>query len=232
MSRIARLKNQLKARLGRIAFVGIDHPCPKIWYGSPYGGFYVDPTLLDEQSVVYSFGIGEDISFDLDIIRNHGCRVFGFDPTPKSIAWLHGQNTPDGFHFRPFGLGARTETAKFHLPKNSAHVSGSVFGHEGVKDSASIEVPLKSFRDILAETGHRRIDLLKMDIEGSEYPVIEDVLRAGVPIRQLLVETHERFFSDGKQKTEKLVRSLREHGYRVFGISDSYREISFVRKDR
>jgi len=229
MSHIARLKNRIKARLGRIAFVGVDHRRPKIWYGSPYGGFYVDAALLDENSIVYSFGIGEDISFDLDIIRNHGCRVFGFDPTPKSIAWLHGRNRPEGFHFCPFGLGEKTETAKFHLPKNSGHVSGSVFGHDGVKDSDCIEVPLKSFGDILAETGHRNIDLLKMDIEGSEYLVIEDVLSAGVPIRQLLVETHERFFSDGKQKTEKIVRTLREHGYRVFGISDSYREISFVK---
>jgi len=67
MSLIARLKNRIKARLGRVAFVGIERKGPKTWYGSPYGGFYVDPTLLDENSVVYSFGIGEDISFDLDI---------------------------------------------------------------------------------------------------------------------------------------------------------------------
>jgi len=34
-------------------------------------------------AVVYSLGIGEDISFDLALIEKYGARVHAFDPTPK-----------------------------------------------------------------------------------------------------------------------------------------------------
>ena len=44
----------------------------------------------------------------------------------------------------------------------------------------------------MRELGRDHIDVLKMDIEGSEYGVLEDVLY--LDIRQLLVEVHQRFF--------------------------------------
>lgn len=227
--KLKRLEYWIKARIGKIAFIDIEHKCPKKWYGNGYGGFYVNPTLLDKNSIIYSFGIGEDISFDTEIIRDYQCRVFGFDPTPKSIHWLKSQNTPPSFHFYPYGLGTQTEKVKFHLPKNKEHISGSVFDHGLVSEEDYVEVPLKSFRDILAETGHQYIDVLKMDIEGSEYLVIDDILRSGIPIRQLLLETHERFFPDGRDKGKKFFRSLYDHGYRIFAISDTYQEISFMK---
>lgn len=226
---LKRLEYWIKSRIGKIAFIDIEHKCPKKWYGSDYGGFYVNHTLLSSNSIIYSFGIGQDISFDREITQNHHCQVFGFDPTPKSINWLKTQDIPDSFHFYPFGLGIKTEMVKFHLPKNKEHVSGSVFDHRLVSEEDYIEVPLKSFSDILAETGHFHIDVLKMDIEGSEYLVIDDILRAGIPIKQLLLETHERFFNDGKQKGKKFFQTLYDHGYRIFAISDTYQEISLIK---
>jgi hypothetical protein len=38
--------------------------------------------------------------------------------------------------------------------------------------------------------GHREIDLLKIDIEGAEYGVLEQILRDRIAVRQLLVEFH------------------------------------------
>ena len=89
---------------------------------------------------------------------------------------------------------------------------------------------LKSFSDILADLGHQQIDVLKMDIEGSEYAIIEDILTSGIPITQILVETHERFFEDGKTKGERFFKLLHRHGYRIFAISDTYQEISLVKQ--
>ena len=66
--------------------------CDYEWYGNEYGGFNVNPNLIENNGIVYSFGIGEDISFDEAIMRNHNCTVFGFDPTPKSIEWCSRQN--------------------------------------------------------------------------------------------------------------------------------------------
>ena len=60
--KITRTKQHLKRSIN----------CEHEWYGSEYGGFYVCPSLLNSQSVVYSFGVGEDISFDKSIIEKHG----------------------------------------------------------------------------------------------------------------------------------------------------------------
>lgn len=228
-NRLKRLEYWIKARIGKIAFIDIEHRVDKKWYGSGYGGFYVHPESLSSDAIVYSFGIGQDISFDRAIIDEHGCQVFGFDPTPKSIDWLKSQQVPENFHFYPYGIGKQTENVKFHLPKNKDHVSGSIFGHDLVSDADFVEVSLKSFSDILRETGHTKVGILKMDIEGSEYVVIESILKADIQIDQLLIETHERFFADGKAKGEKFFKMLFDHGYRIFAISDTYQEISLLK---
>lgn len=228
-NRLKRLEYWAKARLGKIAFIDIEYRTKKVWYGSDYGGFYVDPTHLNKDSIIYSFGIGEDISFDRAVIEKHGCQVFGFDPTPKSISWVEKQDLPAEFHFYPYGLGERTEHVKFHLPKNKAHVSGSIFDHQLVSDEDYVSVPLKSFSDIIKETGHRTIDVLKMDIEGSEYVVLDSILESDIQINQLLLETHERFFPDGKSKGKQFFATLKAHGYRIFAISDTYQEISLMK---
>lgn len=228
-SKLKRLEYWVKARLGKIAFIDIEHRIHKSWYGSDYGGFYVHPDDLQSDSIVYSFGIGQDISFDQQIIAQHHCQVFGFDPTPKSINWVASQNIPANFNFYPYGLGVKTEEVKFHLPKNKEHVSGSVFDHRLVSEEDYVSVPLKSFSDILVDTGHQKIDILKMDIEGSEYIVIDSILDAGVPINQLLLETHERFFEDGTDKGRKFFKTLYDHDYRIFAISDTYQEISLIK---
>ncbi|GHE48839.1 FkbM family methyltransferase [Sphingobacterium griseoflavum] len=228
-SKLKRFEYWIKARIGKIAFIDIEYRLAKKWYGSDYGGFYVHPDVLDQHAIVYSFGIGQDISFDNAMIQAHQCQVYGFDPTPKSIEWVGGQSTPAQFHFYPYGLGTKTETVKFHLPKNKEHVSGSVFDHNLVSEDDYVEVPLKSFADILKETGHTHIDVLKMDIEGSEYVVIDSILNAGISIKQLLLETHERFFDDGKEKGRLFFQKLYDRGYRIFAISDTYQEISLIK---
>ena len=39
------------------------------YLGTEYGGWLVDLDLIPERSTIVSAGIGEDISFDLELIR-------------------------------------------------------------------------------------------------------------------------------------------------------------------
>jgi hypothetical protein len=61
-------------------------------YGSNYGGWVVATDYLNKDFVIYSFGVGEDVSFYLDIISKYGLTVHAFDPTPRSIDWVKKQN--------------------------------------------------------------------------------------------------------------------------------------------
>ena len=94
--------------------------------------------------------------------------------------------------------------------------------------SGSTEVPAKTLTTIMKDLGHERIDVLKMDIEGAEYSVLEGLLGSAVRPVQILVEFHHRFSSLNKSQTLKAIRELRQAGYALAHISSTGREFSFV----
>lgn len=201
--------------------------CKKKWYGSSYGGFYVNPDLLNQNSIVYSFGIGKDISFDKKIMKNHKCKVYGFDPTPKSIEFVKNEKKNNLFVFNDYGISVKTGVETFFLPANERMVSGSAAMNQFVSEDRAISVKMKCFEDITAEFGHHHVDVVKMDIEGSEYDVIETLVDSKVTITQLLVEFHDRFF-EGEIKSKKIIELLRQKGFEIFSASLNYEEISFI----
>lgn len=206
----------------------VNHTCPTIRLGNDYGGWAVNPELLTKDSVVYSFGIGEDISFDLALIERVGCTVHAFDPTPRSIAWVRAQKLPPQFVLHEYGLGATDGTVTFFPPKNPKHISHTVIEGAQATDGA-ITVPVKRLATIMRELGHDRVDLLKMDIEGAEYGVVEDLVNSRAPIHQLLIEYHHRFAQVGPAKTQASLDLLDRAEFKLFCISESLEEYSFVR---
>src|ERR1700722_14661369 len=100
--------------------------------GSTYGGWTICTEAgLGPNSVIYSVGVGEDISFDLGLIQKFGCPVLAFDPTPRSIDWLKTQNLPQQFQFFPWGLGETDGLASFAAPAKARSVSYSSVARKG-----------------------------------------------------------------------------------------------------
>ena len=69
------------------------------YLGTAYGGFSIAIEKLPKNPIVYSFGVGEDISFDIALIKKFNAVVYAFDPTPKSIEWLKKSPPPRKFSF-------------------------------------------------------------------------------------------------------------------------------------
>lgn len=215
-------------RQGRYLKKGII--CRSHWFGNDYGGFYACPDFLNQNSIVYSFGIGEDISFSRSLIEKYNCKVYGFDPTPKSIHWVHKQQKPERFQFFDYGIDRVSGLTNFHLPKNPDYVSGSIIEQSNVLSDQYIQVKMKSLSDIVKDLGHQMINILKLDIEGAEYDVLDNVMDSGIIIDQILVEFHDRYVANGKEKTKNVIKMMSRHGYEIFAISDTYDEISFINK--
>ena len=91
----------------------------------------------------------------------------------------------------------------------------------------AIQVQMKQLSTIMNELGHTDINLLKMDIEGSEYEVIRSLESSSIRPKQLLVEFHHRFPEIGPSKTLSAIQELREIGYQLFSVSDSGEEFGF-----
>ncbi|MDZ7803349.1 FkbM family methyltransferase [Thiohalophilus sp.] len=195
------------------------------------GGWLFYPDRLNSESVVYSFGVGEDIDFDLVLINQFGLSVYAFDPTPSTVDWLSGQSDiPGKFQFHPWAVtdsdGSMTLYPRVRGNKKSK-VMYTLIAEEGVADSG-VDVPAFTIGSIMAKLGHDHIDLMKIDIEGAEYDVLENMLDHSIKPEQLLVEFHHRIPGIGPKKTAALIRRLRAAGYRLFAISETGRELSFL----
>lgn len=196
--------------------------------GSEYGGW---PLLTEETrngALVYSFGIGEDISFDLEAIQHFDCVIHGFDPTPRSQAWIERQSVPAAFCFHLIGLGGIEGELEFFAPEKAEHVSYSAQPANKSDLSLKITAPVKRLEQIVEDLGTACPDVLKMDIEGFEYDVIEDVLAGSLRPHQWLIEFHHRMYGIANDRTVHAVEKLRHAGYRLYYVSESGHEYAFV----
>jgi len=198
-------------------------------HGSDYGGWIIQKDSIDKDSKIISAGIGNDISFDLSIINKYDCNVIAVDPTPRVSDWLATQDLPPNFSYLPVGIAGYDGETKFFLPANSEHISHSQKPSNG-NDGDFIIVPVVTIKSLLNKYNWKFIDLLKMDIEGFEYDVINDFLLWNIHVRQLLVEFHHGMYGFTNTDTMNAIDLLNEKGYRIFSISSTGREISFIKE--
>lgn len=198
-------------------------------HGNVYGGWDIIPNSLNVNSVIYAFGVGLDISFDLSLIKKYGCTVHGFDPTPRVAEWLRTQYLPNDFKFHPIGLSDEDGVLIFYTPEDKNNISHTISPSLG---SEAIEVPCQKLKTIAQMMKHDHIDLLKMDIEGFEYKVLDNMLADNLRPKQLLIEFHHFFPEIGNNRTEDMIQKLENNGYRLFNVADSFCEYSFVFQNR
>lgn len=222
------LLRRAKERIDRVRAGSPTLDCKKETLGSEYGSHTVCLENLSSDAVVYSAGIGEDISFDLAMIERVGATVHGFDPTPRSLEWLKTQDLPEKFHVHGYGFANFDGTAMFNPPKNPNHISHTILDRPETSEGA-FEVQLRRVATIAAELGHSAIDVLKMDIEGAEYDVLDDLEKGDLVVNQLLIEFHHQFESIPFSRTQAAVKQIEAMGLQLFHISDCAREYSFLR---
>lgn len=203
-------------------------------YGNEYGGFMVYDEILKRKrgSIVYSFGIGKDLSFSETLINSLDVEIFAYDPTPQSIKYVkqHSLYGKPNFHFEEVGLSDKDEMTTFYIkPEGAADVSGSVIPRPKLMKNG-IEVKMECLNTISKKNGHSTIDLLKIDIEGSEFKVIERMKDWNILPVQICLEVHDRFFEDGIEMLRKTVDCLKYMGYLLIYVSLRGDELTFIRK--
>jgi len=182
---------------------------------------------LEMGSVVYSFGVGEDASFEVDLIKKFNLTVHAFDPTPKSVAWVKRQDFPAKFVLHEYGVAEVDGSVRFNPPDNPDHVSYTIL-EKASAGGTPIFAPMKRLKTIMMELDHPRVDVLKMNIEGAEYGVIKDLDGLTVLPRQILVEFHHRFLGVDMKKTKEAFDRLIHLGYQPFSVYGMDEQFSFV----
>jgi len=219
---LSQFKKSIKRILNKGYYPPVEFKCKIISLGSGYGGWAVPNGYIGKEAVVYSFGVGEDISFDLDLIEKFGVVVYAFDPTPKSVAWINAQHLriPANFIFQAIGLADFDGNALFIPPDNPKFASYKMkMVNNRLESEGSDTFPVKKLATIMGELGHSHIDVLKMDIEGAEFSVIDNIQRFDIRPKIILVEFHHRWSEFGVNTTKQAMNILREMGYQLFYVS-------------
>ena len=171
------------------------------------GGKYVcGLETLRAPCAIYTFGISGDSRFESHVANATPCAVHAFDPTIPRLP----EGTHSGVAFARVGLGLETVPSKGPL-KDFWHSGNAVAG----------------LGALMAARNHTRLDVLKVDVEGSEYDVFGAWCSGeeAMPVFDvLLLETHGRAehvaaFGRGGP----LGACLRRRGFRLFQAEQNLR---------
>lgn len=210
--------------------------------GTDYGGWLIPKNIsLNENSIVYSGGAGEDISFDLKLQDKYNCWIIIIDPTKRAIKHYEEvklfykdnnfkftgniqkdyikniKNLNLDFNkiiFLDIGLYNKKDLLKFYKQDNSNYVSQSLENNMFGKNYDLVKVD--TIQNIMNELNHNTIDLLKLDIEGSECDVLDKMLDDNILPKYLCIEFDLLIKNkDFNKKTEKIGKRLQIFGYKI-----------------
>jgi FkbM family methyltransferase len=176
-----------------------------------YGGYRVPADRLDTDSVVYSVGVGEDIRFDLALIARFGCTVYSMDPVPRSAEYARSAAAHEPrFAYHQLALWSQDETLTFYAPREEGYISHSATNLFGTEEAFQAEG--RSLRSLMRSWGHDHIDLLKISAEGSEFTILDTLLRDGPVIPILCAEFTQPV---SIKRARGMMRRLADAGYEL-----------------
>jgi hypothetical protein len=113
----------------------------------------------------------------------------------------------ENIHFSPVGLAGNTSAVPYV-------VGGENNGLEWFRSGDGQTMTCRTIEDIMRSHGHRRIDLLKIDIEGFEYEVLEHCIEKRIDIGQICVEFHHVLLPGiPRSRTSETMKKLKKYGF-------------------
>ena len=197
------------------------------------GGYVCEKKLVADTKILITFGMGPDWSFEIDCIKtNPQIKIFMYDYTVSSSPyikdiWKYFRRFIT-FRGKPNALKNRINYLKNYL--NFFKLSNVLFFPE------KIAYPVKNKIDTDVDKVFRRLDqhvessnksvILKCDIEGSEYEIIDGILKHSNKIEALIFEFHwldknEEIFLNSIKKLQKFFDIAHIHGNNHCGKLES-----------
>jgi len=226
------------------------------YFGSSRHGYMVPDNFLGSDSICYCVGAGEDISFDTELKITFDSKVYIFDPSPYGINHFNQVKdyvnygiplTLDKTHapyvynisskqfseieFVAVGLWDKKKILKFYDPEKENYSSHSAFLF--TESRKFIEAPVDRLSNLMKQLDHEHIDLLKIEIEGAEYKVINTIIEDKLNVKAILVEFDEFYNTEDKAfyfRIKKSCDKLRKAGYILVHSTIAMKRL-FIRKD-
>ena len=192
-------------------------------FGTEGANWWLPVEVIEPNWLVYSVGVGEDISFDTELVSRYDCRIFAFDPTPRSIKFMKNHHSKQ-IRFIPLGIWRENALLKFYEPANQLHVSHSIVNLQDT--DKYFQAACVTIKTLMSKLGHTKIDCLKLDIEGAEFAVLTQMIESGIFPKVIAVE-----FDQPCQISQMIncIKNLSRHSYVL--IKQDFFNFVFLRND-
>lgn len=233
-----------------------------IHLGTNYGGWtFIDNNRMKNQFII-SAGLGEDASFDIELINKYNCKIISIDPTPRAVEHYNqiiknkgsiktkcyaqtGVELIDSYNLQKvneknfilldYALhNEKSNQIKFYSPPNKKHVSHSIndWQNNYSKNGDFIKVKTIKLINIVDKFNIKNIEIIKLDIEGSEVEVINNMLQEKIFPNQILVEFDELNKNNkiGKKRFIETHKNLLIHDYLLIQTNQRFPDMLYVRK--
>ena len=182
---------------------------------------FVESELINSSGHVLD--IGANVGNFSQAMRILGCAVTAVEPHPDAVQYLRKRFFRDskinildasvGRHIGEETLYVHKDHAKDRLKTS---ISASLIQDKFQAPGKEIKVRQVTLGELLKE--HAKYSLIKIDIEGFEMYLVDDLISNAHKVERLLVETHHRFMSKSKLhkeykiELEKLQSFIQETG--------------------
>jgi FkbM family methyltransferase len=160
---------------------------------------------LNSESIVFDLG-GYKGDYAAEINERYGCSVYVFEPVRRfymdCVARFESNEK-----IKCFNYGLSNENGSFFI--NDSDDSSSLI--RGNPHGNYEKVNIKSFSNELKELGIKQIDLLKINVEGSEFLILPDIISNDLvsQINYLQIQFHT-FFPNSKFLRNEIRKKLSE----------------------
>ncbi|AMV21489.1 Methyltransferase domain protein [Planctomyces sp. SH-PL14] len=151
-----------------------------------------------------------------------GCEVHAFEPDPYAIEKFESKfaGHPQ-VHLHKAAVGTEPgelmlfRTERFETRPERATIESSLVRRDIHTSGNAVSVQVIDLIAFIRQLD-RRVDVLKVDIEGAEVDLVNRLIDEGLhrEISAIYVETHERFSDDLAQRTQALRDRVRREGIR------------------
>lgn len=167
---------------------------------------------LNADSVVFDLG-GYVGDFAQQIHNKFGCRVYVFEPHPQFYETCVDRFKSNG-NITVLKYGIADVDGEFYLADDA---DGSSFLETGKPVSGEIRCELRKIDSVLTELDIKKIDLMKINIEGGEYPLLEHMALKNTlaAVVNFQIQFHD-FIENATQRRKTIIDALEKSHSRTW----------------
>jgi FkbM family methyltransferase len=226
--RPAKVQNALRRRRFeyQVPRLTLHHIPGLVDLGSSYGAWTIPGQLVEPSWVCYCVGAGGDVSFDMELIQRYGVKVRAFDAVADYVTRAC-EEAGDEPRFSAHQAAIATSDGPIRMQTTHDPQSRSVSSAGLYESGDFVELPGRTLRSLMSDFGDRRIDLLKLDIEGGEYEVLPTIDLNALGVKIFATQLHH---TGSVGEARSLIRRLGEDGYQPV-VCRTPVKITFVHSD-